>query len=114
MMNKGYLQFIALVWGVALIVLIPLTYLRTLRNLLPLKKGRTISLLKGLQQGELWGDGYPLSCKYPVLAFQLDTGEQKVFRVSWKVYRSFQGGETGTLSYKENNKRTFYIGFSRD
>lgn len=112
-MNSPWL-YGAIIWGVALAVLIPFTHLYTLRYLLPIKKSHVIVLLKTTQEEERWNDGYMISCKNPVLVFEFDNGVRKTLRVPHKVYKSVQCGEAGTLFYKEEKKYTFFIDFIYD
>lgn len=111
---KGLLGFIAILWGIALAALIPYTYLSTIRNLLPPKKEHTFIIQKCFQKREMWGDGYPLPYKVPILVFKFENGAQLAFHVSYKLYNSVQCGDTGTLIYKEGKRRTFFIDFMRD
>lgn len=112
-MNSPWL-FVAIIWGVALVVLIPFTHLSIMRYLLPLKKSHVIILLKELQKEQRWNDGYTISCKIPILVFQFDNGARKILRVPFKVYKSVQCGDAGTLFYKEEKKHTFFIDFVHD
>ncbi len=110
---KDYLYFGVFVFLICFIWLIPLTYLNTLRFILPLKKGHSVVLSKPIQYQKWWMNTYSTYIPILFVNFLLDDGTRKSCRMTAKKYRLLSSGDRGNLYYKEQGRRTFFIDFKK-
>ena len=108
-----FLFYMLAIWG-TFAIFSPLIYLRILPFLLPRKKTHARMLNKHLLQTTMRSTGFRQGIITPVLIFEFDNGVRNGIPVSWKVFNSFQGGETGTLIYKESGNQLYFVDFIKD